>query len=563
MLARLTLALLLLPLPAVAAPDAAQPPAAPAAAMPDGGSGYVARNDSVQQLFGALASKMGTPVILSQRAGKKMVTGRFELDSPWGALERFCDQLGLIWYYDGRTVYVYDAAETKNAVISLRHTELKTLKDFLVQAGLYDKRYPIKGVASSGTFYLSGPPVYVDVVLNAAGYMDQRNSVDLNGERIEVLGLRNTFVSDRSYRLRDRTVTIPGIATVLRGILRDSGQDVAAAVPRQAAATPPVFDPNDRLPGAGPAPAGAAAAGGRGDDTFRPGRISIQDVPENNSLLVRGRSDQIDFIRNLVRQLDVAKRHVELALWIIDISKESLDQLGVQWSGNLRAGAVQVGFNAGQVPISALDGNRFLARIEALSKNGRADVVTRPVVLTQENVPAIFDNSETFFTKLQGERVAQLEHVTYGTMISVLPRIAGDTREIEMVLNIEDGSSDGGGRTQAGDLPTVRRTQISTVARVPVGKSLLVGGYAVNQSAGSEQKVPLLGSIPLVGGLFRHRGSVSDNRLRLFLIEPRVLDNGAGWDSNDFSSAQNPGSAATVLRTIEQLRRYLDRHALD
>ncbi len=43
------------------------------------------------------------------------------------------------------------------------------------------------------------------------------------------------------------------------------------------------------------------------------------------------------------------------------------------------------------------------------------------VLLTQENVPAIFDNNRTFYTKLIGERNVALEHVTYGTMIRVLP----------------------------------------------------------------------------------------------------------------------------------------------
>lgn len=54
----------------------------------------------------------------------------------------------------------------------------------------------------------------------------------------------------------------------------------------------------------------------------------------------------------------------------------------------------------------------------------RAAVVARPVVLTQENIPAIFDNNRTFYTKLVGERTAELDEVTYGTMISVLPRFA-------------------------------------------------------------------------------------------------------------------------------------------
>ncbi|VEB43322.1 type III secretion system outer membrane pore InvG [Chromobacterium violaceum] len=49
--------------------------------------------------------------------------------------------------------------------------------------------------------------------------------------------------------------------------------------------------------------------------------------PDTNSLLVKGTAEQVRFIENLARALDVAKRHVELSLWIIDLQKDDLDQL--------------------------------------------------------------------------------------------------------------------------------------------------------------------------------------------------------------------------------------------
>jgi len=532
-------------------------------------SGFVANKDSLQVLFNALSSKLGKPVILSQKVMRKQVSGEFDLDSPWGALTRLADQLGLIWYFDGQAVYVYDANELKNSVVSLRNIELKELTDFLSKNGLYDKRYPIRGNLGTGTFYVAGPPVYVDIVLNSAAYMDQHNSrQDLGSQKIAVIQLNNSFVSDRSYKLRDQTITVPGIATVIQNILRDGDERALKGVTQEAQPAPESpasvagaaqsaglgakFNPSAPMPG---------FAARRSVQTEYDARISIQAFSETNSLLVKGRPDQIEFIQNLVRQLDVAKRHVELALWIIDVSKDAFEKLGVKWGGGVSAGPLKVELNP-DLPITALDGSQFLAQINALQQKNQADVVTRPVVLTQENVPALFDHSQTFYAQLTAERVASLEKVTYGTMISVVPRLSGDAREIEMVLNIEDGNKDDAANNVNG-MPLVRNTQISTVARVPKGRSLLVGGYALNDSKSMEQKIPLLGSIPLIGGAFRYRESSSNNRLRLFLIEPRVLENGSGWNAEDYDAAQNPDSASSVVRTLGKLRAYMDSHALN
>lgn len=169
-----------------------------------------------------------------------------------------------------------------------------------------------------------------------------------------------------------------------------------------------------------------------------------------------------------------------------------------------------------------------MAEAIALSEKNKANIVSRPMILTQENIPAIFDNNRTFYSKLIGERTVELQSVTYGTSVSVLPRFT-HANEIEMMINVEDGNQDNKGK-QSDDLPEVGRTNISTIARVPRGKSLLIGGYSRDENILSDGKIPLLGDLPVIGGLFRYKIERNANMVRVFLIQPREIE--SPLDSN-------------------------------
>ena len=80
----------------------------------------------------------------------------------------------------------------------------------------------------------------------------------------------------------------------------------------------------------------------------------------------------------------------------------------------------------------------FWLKYVQMSLAGSAQMVSRTIILTQENTPAIFDNSTTFYTQVRGERIATLESANFGTMISVIPRPSPTGDEIEMVINLED-----------------------------------------------------------------------------------------------------------------------------
>lgn len=62
------------------------------------------------------------------------------------------------------------------------------------------------------------------------------------------------------------------------------------------------------------------------------------------------------------------------------------------------------------------------------------------------------------------------------------------------------------------------------MARVTAGQNLLIGGYTRDQLSDGVTKIPLLGDIPFIGNLFKTKTNNSSKAVRLFLIQPRILE---------------------------------------
>ncbi|EFX5118713.1 EscC/YscC/HrcC family type III secretion system outer membrane ring protein, partial [Shigella sonnei] len=387
---------------------------------------YVAQSDTVGSFFDRFSALLNYPIVVSKQAAKKRISGEFDLSNPEEMLEKLTLLVGLIWYKDGNALYIYDSGELISKVILLENISLNYLIQYLKDANLYDHRYPIRGNISDKTFYISGPPALVELVANTATLLDKQvSSIGTDKVNFGVIKLKNTFVSDRTYNMRGEDIVIPGVATVVERLLNNG----KALSNRQAQNDPmPPFNITQKV------------SEDSNDFSFSSVTNSsiLEDVsliayPETNSILVKGNDQQIQIIRDIITQLDVAKRHIELSLWIIDIDKSELNNLGVNWQGTASFGdSFGASFNmSSSASISTLDGNKFIASVMALNQKKKANVVSRPVILTQENIPAIFDNNRTFYVSLVGERNSSLEHVTYGTLINVIPRFSS-RGQIEM-----------------------------------------------------------------------------------------------------------------------------------
>jgi len=530
---------------------------------------FVANDASLSVLANAIAGRMHRAMVLSDRVRHKKVTGQFDLTHPQAVLEQLGNQMGLLSYDDGSSIYLYGDDEIKNAVVSMQHATVRNLRDFVRETHLLDRKFPIRGDDSGGTFYVTGAPIYVNLITAAAKYLDQmRGSVQTGKQVVKVVTLQNSFVDDRRYVVRDQSVDIPGMATVLSRIF--GGQPMSAASPETPVSdvdnhkAPPLqpAQPPFSLGGALPAPTpdspapSVASAHSTGIAVSAQTDVRAVAYPDTNSIVLTGPLDKVQDMTSLIHSLDVSKRQIELSLWIIDIKKSCLDQLGVNWQGVFGSNRISGTFN-GADNSTTLDGPKFLVSVMALQQKGDATIVSRPVLLTQENMPAVFDNNQTFYAKLIGERAVSLEHVTYGTMINVLPRLTDNGSEVEMQVDVEDGNATDT-NDAASPLPLVDRTEIDTVARVPREKSLLIGGNTRDDARRHRYRIPGLASLPLIGGLFRWRTESHDQVVRVFLIQPKVLGAGASWRDGQSWTSGNVGEEASLRSTVSLLRPYME-----
>ncbi|MEZ2794060.1 EscC/YscC/HrcC family type III secretion system outer membrane ring protein [Proteus mirabilis] len=495
---------------------------------------FIAVDTRVEQFFLVLSDKLNKPFILSSAVKKERITGNFDISSPEEAFELMVKRLSLLYFNDGKSIYIYESSEILQELFQVNNINLTELKEYLQDVGLYDPRYPLRAGRDQRTFYISGPPVYIKLVKAAAKFLDNNvqeqinentnNQVPVGSSRygdefVQIFPLKNTFVQDRAYTLRDEKVVLPGITSVLQQLFMSSKEIKRTTVePRQALENNDSQKYDEEINDIEETNAPIITKVGQYN-------VELVPLPGSNSLLVKTSREGLALIGSLIAQLDKPKRQVELSLWIIDISKNKADSLGVNWQASYGSGKGSFFFNTAS--LSAASGFNFLGKIKALSEDGEAQMVSRPILLTQENTPAIFDNNTTFYTQIKGERVASLESTTFGTMISVLPRIGNTNKDIEMIINLEDGAekkNDDGDDESVEKLPVINRTNISTVARVSEGGSLLIGGYTREDNVKAESKVPFLSAIPLIGRAFSYESDNNKKMIRIFMLQPRLLE---------------------------------------
>lgn len=509
---------------------------------------FIAVDTRVEQFFLVLSDKLNKPFILSNAVKKERVTGNFDISSPEEAFELMIKRLSLLYFNDGKSIYIYENSEILQELFQVQNIGLIELKEYLQDVGLYDPRYPLRAGRDQRTFYISGPPVYIRLVKAAAEFLDNdvqeqineniNNQVPTGSSRygdefVQIFPLKNTFVQDRAYTLRDEKIVLPGITSVLQQLFMSSeGIKRTAIEPSRNIENDNAQQDDETINSIQEANAPIMTKMGQYN-------VELVPLPGSNSLLVKTSREGLALIGSLITQLDKPKRQVELSLWIIDISKNKADSLGVNWQASYGSSKGTFFFNTAS--LSAASGLSFLGKIKALSEDGEAQMVSRPILLTQENTPAIFDNNTTFYTQIKGERVASLESTTFGTMISVLPRIGNLNKDIEMIINLEDGAEkkdENGDDESVEKLPVINRTNISTVARVSEGGSLLIGGYTREDNVKAENSVPFLSTIPLIGRAFSYQSENNKKMIRIFMLQPRLLENSG---TEDFGSLiENP-----------------------
>jgi type III secretion protein C len=542
---------------------------------------HYAQDEDIKIVLTDFFAAQGIGVVFSEDVSGT-VSGNFKRVSPQNFFTQIADAYNLIWYYDGAAVYVYSAHEMTSMVVNLGYLNMSKFRQNLRELDIIDPKFALRMVDDERILYVSGPTRYVELVAQLAKELDakamsQRGRDDI----VRVFPLKYAWAEDKTVVFRDREMTIIGVATLLQDLitgttapgeiagkkenylrtqltkLKGSGLSRRRPPSKQRSHSDQISYPDQTsMETESVDIADVDTEVGSSYTSHTPPNYVDTDAgfvradARQNAIVVRDREEKMSYYQEIIDLLDVPVGLVEIRATIMDIDRKNLEDLGIEWEfaaqgddgdqvvkGGLNTTTPYVpedglllptggGLNLATIVGSATD--FFLSKVYALQEKGHAKILSRPSVLTLNNIEAQLEHSQTFYVRVEGTDEVDLFDVNAGVVLRVTPHIIEEENHtlVKLSIQIEDGEivED----EEVDDIPIVKNSIINTQAVVGKDESLLIGGYLRERNYTARQSVPCLGDIPLVGWLFTRQSKRGDETERLFLITPTIKAYGQG-----------------------------------
>jgi type III secretion protein C len=545
----------------------------------DNGYVYSANQTPIKRILEDFTNQFGVSLDIHSSI-KGTIDGRIAANSAVDFLDKLALMRKFRWFVYANTLYVVPLNDNVVEKIQTTSTSLQESKQAIIGIGLFDSRFGWGELPEENSVIISGPAQYIKLVKKVLGKTESKRQ-DLE---IMIFRLKYADAQDREIQYRNRVVITPGVATILRNLLQDkrakSGSNLdltSGAMNNYSGASQNNFATGSNPPspmgmranaekgmdGRAPASPFSFLSGGNGGESSaslegglnnsvqnnylqgfnagsganKEGRASVPLVEADsrlNAVIIRDNPAKKDYYQALINEFDQQPRMIEIEAMIIDINRSKMKDLGIDWT--VKSGKSAIGFSPVADASLSLAGsalgagssilinnlNSFYTRIRALEQDGEAYVLAKPSVLTVDNLGAVLDLNRTAYISLVGERVADVMPVTAGTLLKVTPRLIqeGANTRIHMVIDIEDGELQ---EKEGSSTPSVQRSTISTQAIVEENQALVIGGYQSQTDNRSNQRIPVLGKLPVVGSLFTRTNNAISNKQRIFIIVPRAM----------------------------------------
>jgi general secretion pathway protein D len=346
-------------------------------------------------------------------------------------------------------------------------------------------------------------------------------------------------------------------------------QPVTAATPVQGAANPP--------PAAASAPAYPASAGPQvsGGATAGQGQnaeqVSILADATTNAVIITAPDPVYNNLRAVLEKLDARRAQVYVEALIAEVSATKAAEFGIQWQDLSAAGApgsgargfggtnfgtggqnilnvarsptaagrgLNIGILHGQVSIPGVTGAvlSLNALVRALETDGNANILSTPTLLTLDNEEAriVIGQNVPFITgqyALTGAATTPtpfqtIERRDVGLTLRIRPQIsAGGSVRLQIyqeVSSVQDSAN------AAGVITNKRAVESSVL--VDDGRIVVIGGLIQDSVNDGVEKVPLLGDIPVLGGLFKYSTRSRTKTNLMVFLRPTLVRDADGAD---------------------------------
>ncbi|AVT11987.1 type II secretion system secretin GspD [Paracidovorax avenae] len=304
----------------------------------------------------------------------------------------------------------------------------------------------------------------------------------------------------------------------------------------------------------------------------------IQADPSTNSLIISAPEPQFRQLRAVIDQLDGRRAQVLVESLIVEVAANKVAQFGIQWQGVMgsygngtigvigtnssqggganilslalaaasgntttianSAANLGAGLNVGIAP--RVNGNYYLGALaNFLESTGDANVLSTPNLMTLDNEEAqiIIGNNVPFVTGSYANSTGSstvnpfttVERKDVGLMLRVRPQI-NEHGNVKLTL-YQEVSQVNPGTTGNPNGPTTSKRSIESTVMVSDGNVIVLGGLLEDRYSLDQDKVPLMGDLPVVGSLFRNENRSRRKTNLMVFLRPVVIRDSATSDA--------------------------------
>lgn len=262
----------------------------------------------------------------------------------------------------------------------------------------------------------------------------------------------------------------------------------------------------------------------------------VHDNPEQNAVVVTAPTQMLDKIGRDLKAIDVPPPMIMVEAAVVELTDSSdLDQQ-FRWLYQSAEHAFSTDSSTGLVTGRALEAHNGLTSaivptailqswLQAITTTGRAEVSAHPSMAAVNGKQAqLFIGSQRFINVTyvnNGSTQERIETVPVGVKLTVQPWTGGN-KEITVGLHVEV-SNIVALDPQTG-VPRLSSRQADSTVRTTDGDTIVIGGLSQCQDDQTYRRIPFLGSLPLIGGLFRSKSKERSSTELVILIRPRLLD---------------------------------------
>jgi general secretion pathway protein D len=273
------------------------------------------------------------------------------------------------------------------------------------------------------------------------------------------------------------------------------------------------------------------------DDGAEASRLKIVADEAKNAILIEATKVDYQRVMRIITNLDVIPNQVLIEATIAEVTLNDDLRFGVSWF--LQNKKSNTGFTDQATGVAssifpgfsyALTAANVAATLNTLNQVTDVNVISSPSLTVMDNKPAVLQigdqvpvttASATSVLTTGAPIVNSVSYKDTGVILSITPRINESGR---VLLEIEQEVSTVVPTTTSGiDSPTIRQRKIKTDVVVNNGDALVLGGMIQESKTITQNKVPIIGDIPILGNAVNSKDNTIVKTELIILIRPHVI----------------------------------------